>query len=58
MAGGGSLLRGLDRLISMETNMPVYVCENPLSAVGLGTGRVLENIEVLKRVLVKPKHTL
>ena len=52
------MLRGLDRLISMETNMPVYVCENPLSAVGLGTGRVLENIEVLKRVLVKPKHTL
>lgn len=58
MAGGGSLLRGLDRLISIETNMPVYVCENPLLAVGLGTGRVLENIEILKRVLVSHKRTL
>ncbi|MGI6434336.1 MAG: rod shape-determining protein [Syntrophomonadaceae bacterium] len=58
MAGGGSLLRGLDKLISMETNMPVYVCENPLLAVGLGTGKVLENIEILKRVLVSHKHTL
>lgn len=57
MAGGGSLLRGLDKLISMETNMPVYVCENPLLAVGLGTGRVLENIEILKRVLVSHKRT-
>jgi len=58
MAGGGSLLRGLDKLISMETNMPVYVCENPLLAVGLGTGKVLENIEVLKRVLVSHKQTV
>lgn len=58
MAGGGSLLRGLERLISMETNMPVYICENPLLAVGLGTGRVLENIEILKTVLVSHKNTL
>ncbi len=58
LAGGGSLLKGLDKLISQETNMPVYVCENPLLAVGLGTGKVLENIEVLKRVLVSHKRTL
>lgn len=58
MAGGGSLLRGLDKLISRETNMPVYVCENPLLAVGLGTGKVLENIEILKRVLVTHKRTI
>lgn len=58
MAGGGSLLRGLDKLISQETNMPVYVCENPLLAVGLGTGKVLENIEILKRVLVTHKRTI
>lgn len=57
MAGGGSLLRGLDKLISRETNMPVYVCEEPLIAVALGTGKVLENIEVLKRVLITPKKT-
>lgn len=57
MAGGGSLLKGLDKLVSRETNMPVYVCEDPLLAVAKGTGKVLENIEVLKRVLIKPKKS-
>ncbi|NLU50603.1 MAG: rod shape-determining protein [Syntrophomonadaceae bacterium] len=54
MAGGGSLLRGLDKLVSRETNMPVYVCEEALDAVALGTGRVLENVEVLRKVLIVP----
>jgi len=58
MAGGGALLRGLDKLISQETNMPVYACEDPLLAVARGTGKVLENIEVLKRVLVQPKKSM
>lgn len=57
MAGGGSLLRGLDKLISLETNMPVYVCDDPLLAVARGTGIVLENIEVLKKVLINNKKT-
>jgi rod shape-determining protein MreB len=56
MAGGGSLLRGLDRFISMHTEIPVNVCEEPLLAVARGTGKVLdENIEVLKRVLISPR---
>lgn len=55
MAGGGSLLRGLDQLVSDETGMPVHLAEEPLSAVAFGTGKVLENIEVLKRVLISPK---
>lgn len=55
VAGGGSLLKGLDKLISNETNMPVYVCEDPLLAVARGTGNVLENIDVLKKVLIAPK---
>jgi rod shape-determining protein MreB len=55
MAGGGALLKGLDKLISSETHMPVYVCEEPLLAVALGTGKVLENIDILKKVLITPK---
>ncbi len=57
MAGGGSLLLGLDKTISRETHMPVYVCDDPLLAVARGTGAVLENIEDLKRLLVSPKKT-
>ncbi|MCW2277140.1 rod shape-determining protein MreB [Heliophilum fasciatum] len=56
MAGGGSLLRGLDRLVSIQTGMPVYIAEEPLSAVALGTGRVLENIPALRRVLLPNKR--
>ena len=43
LTGGGALLRGLDVLINKETGMPVYVAENPLDCVALGTGRSLEN---------------
>lgn len=57
MAGGGSLLRGLDQIISRETHMPVYVCEEPLLAVARGTGIVLENVESLKRLLVSTKKS-
>ncbi len=56
LAGGGALLKGLDKLISDETNIPVYICEEPLLAVAYGTGMVLENIEVLKKVLINPKR--
>lgn len=56
MAGGGSLLHGLDKLIGYETHMPVYVCEEPLLAVARGTGRVLENIETLRRMILNPKR--
>ncbi len=57
MAGGGAFLKGLDKLISHETHIPVYVCEEPLLAVARGTGVVLENIENLKKLLVSVKKT-
>lgn len=51
LAGGGSLLRGLDKRIAEETLMPVRVCEDPLTAVVRGTGIILEDIERVKDVL-------
>jgi rod shape-determining protein MreB len=44
MAGGGSLLRGLDKRIAMKTKLKVHVCEDPLRAVARGTGIALKNI--------------
>lgn len=51
LTGGGAMLRGLDTLISKETGINVYIAENPLDCVAVGTGRVLEDIERLRDVL-------
>jgi rod shape-determining protein MreB len=58
MAGGGALLQGLDQLVSEETGMPVSLAEQPLSAVAQGTGKVLDNISVLRRVLLQPRKVV
>ena len=55
MTGGGALLTNLDKLLSNETGMPVLVSEDALSCVGEGTGKSLENIELLKRVVMTSK---
>ncbi len=55
LAGGGALLRGLDRLLSVETEMPVHIAEDPLTCVVMGTGRVLEEMDrnpILRKVLI------
>ena len=55
MSGGGSMLRGLDSLLNKETGMPVHIAEDALSCVAVGTGRALETLDILKRVLMSPK---
>lgn len=55
MAGGGALLKGLDKLISEETGLPVHIADDPLTAVALGTGKVLTEIHYLKKVTVHTK---
>ena len=52
LCGGGALLQGLDDLIHHETQMPVFVADDPLTTVARGTGVVLEEFETLRRVLV------
>src|SRR5271168_3768277 len=49
LAGGGALLRGLDKMLAEETGLPVHVAEDPLSAVAEGTGKVLQEFEYMKK---------
>lgn len=49
LAGGGALIRNLDKLLSNNTGMPVYVAEDPLDCVAKGAGRTLEDLEKLKQ---------
>lgn len=53
LAGGGSMLRGLDKRLSKKTDLPVFIAEDPLRAVVRGTGIALKNIDRYKSVLVK-----
>ncbi|MDP2895111.1 MAG: rod shape-determining protein, partial [bacterium] len=56
MVGGGALLRGLDKLLSKETGLPVHVADDPLIAVALGTGKVIENVHYLKEIRSRAKR--
>ncbi len=53
LAGGGALLRGLDKLINRETGIPVYIAEFPLDCVAEGAGKVLENMDKYQDTLVE-----
>ncbi len=52
LTGGGALLKGLDQLLREETSLPITVVEDPLSTVVLGTGKALDNINILKEVCI------
>jgi len=56
LAGGGALLKGLDKLITKETGTKVYIADDPLTCVARGTGIVLEDIDNLKDVLLPPEY--
>ena len=53
LAGGGSLIRGLDKLVANQTSMPVRLMQDPLTAVVRGTGIILDDLETLKEVLIE-----
>jgi rod shape-determining protein MreB len=52
LTGGGALLKGLDKRLESETKLPILVSDDPLRAVVMGAGKVLDNIELLKKVTV------
>lgn len=55
LAGGGALIKNLDKLLSINTGMPVYIAEEPLDCVVRGTGKTLEDLERLKTVLINSR---
>ena len=58
LAGGGALIKNLDKLLSEKTGMPVYVAENPLDSVVRGTGKTLQDLEKLKKVLINSRKRI
>ena len=56
LAGGGALIKNLDKLLSEKTGMPVFVAEEPLDCVVKGTGKTLEDLERLKTVLINARR--
>ena len=56
LAGGGSLLQGLDERLRRETEMPIHVAESPLTCVAVGSGRSLEEFEVMQKASANGRH--
>jgi len=56
LTGGGALLRGMDRLLAEETGMPVTLTDDPLVDVVMGTGKALEEIDTLRKILITGKR--
>jgi rod shape-determining protein MreB and related proteins len=56
LTGGGALLRGLDERLGEETGIPVYLADNPLESVVLGTGKCVEDFDALQQVLIPDRR--
>jgi actin-like ATPase involved in cell morphogenesis len=56
LTGGGALLKGLDQRIMMETNLPVHVADDPLTAVVRGAGKVIDNLNRYSKVLIRNRR--
>lgn len=56
LSGGGALLKGLDERIRIETNLPVHVAEDPLTAVVRGTGKAVENLNHYSKVFIRKRN--
>ena len=52
LTGGGALLKNMDKLLSAESGLPITITEDPLSTVALGAGKAIDNIEILKQVMI------
>ncbi|WP_028324997.1 rod shape-determining protein [Desulfatirhabdium butyrativorans] len=52
LTGGGALLKNLDKLLMEESGLPISIAEDPLSTVALGSGKALDNIEILRQVMI------
>jgi len=51
LCGGGSLMRGIDKLLTKETGIPAFIAENPIACVAMGTGRAFKHLDILRRIL-------
>lgn len=56
LTGGGAMMSGLDALLTRETGMPIHIAEDALQCVAYGTGKALDSIELLKRVLISSRR--
>ncbi|MFZ3045808.1 MAG: rod shape-determining protein [Desulfatirhabdiaceae bacterium] len=52
LTGGGALLKGLDKLLMEESGLPITIADDPLSTVAMGSGKALDNIDILRQVVI------
>lgn len=58
LAGGGAFLSGIEKLIEKETGMPVHITKKPLECVAIGTGKIIEDIDIINKISTHDKKTL